>query len=166
MSSQTTKLVKFSHDYLATLRSWFTDQAMLDKWAGPNFRFPHSAQSFTEDIKCQTLASYCLINEHNELLAFGQYYPRLGHCHLGRLVVNPKYRRKGLASILIKALAANGMAELQLSSLSLFVLTDNISALNAYQKLGFIKQDYPEPMPLANCVYMVLPTPQWLDNDK
>ncbi|GLX77044.1 hypothetical protein tinsulaeT_03840 [Thalassotalea insulae] len=159
-----TKLNEFSLNYLAELRSWFNEQTELDKWAGPNFRFPHTAQSFAQDLNTETLASYCLVNENDELLAFGQYYQRLTCCHLGRLVVNPKYRGKGLASTLIKALAKKGMQQLKLSSLSLFVLADNLTALNAYKKIGFIEQDYPEPLPLENCLYMVLPMPTWLNS--
>ena len=149
-------LVNFSLEYLAELRSWFQNKSELDKWAGPNFRYPHNEQSFGEDLNHQQLASYCLVNEHQELLAFGQYYQRLGHCHLGRLVVNPKYRGLGLAKTLIKALAQKGTKQLGLNSLSLFVLADNRPALSVYQKLGFIETRYPEQIPLANCRYMVL----------
>ncbi len=154
--TQQIELIKFSLNYIAELRSWFSNKAELDIWAGPNFSYPHNEQTFIEDTKCQEIASYCLVDQSKNLLAFGQYYQRLAHCHLGRLVVNPHYRGQGLAKTLIEELSVKGMDELKLSSLSLFVIANNLPALTAYKKLGFIEQAYPEVLPIENCLYMVL----------
>ncbi|MGY8898864.1 MAG: GNAT family N-acetyltransferase [Paraglaciecola sp.] len=80
---------------------------------------------------------------------------RENRCHLGRLVVNPAHRGQGIAATLIANLAVKGKKELKVTSCSLFVFSDNISAISAYQKLGFVKTQYPTDMPLADCIYMV-----------
>ncbi|MGB0495041.1 MAG: GNAT family N-acetyltransferase, partial [Kangiellaceae bacterium] len=89
------------------------------------------------------------------LLAFGQYYLRLGRCHLGRLVVNPELRGQGIAYHLINQLSEIGMSDLNTNSCSLFVFERNKNAIQAYAKLGFSVADYPEKMIMENCLYMV-----------
>ena len=101
------------------------------------------------------LHSYSLIAGANTVLAFAQYYLREGKCHLGRLVVNPAFRRQGLITELICRLCELGKAEFAVDTCSLFVFTYNTWALNAYQKLGFQVADYPEDIPLENCVYII-----------
>lgn len=145
----------FTHQDIKTLRSWFKHKADIDKWAGPNFRFPHSIKSFGEDVNFKQLASYCLRNKNMDMVAFGQFYQRLNHCHLGRLVVNPRFRGQGIATRLISELSQIGLRSLGLTSLSLFVLADNQAALKLYKKLGFIEKTYPEQLPIDNCLYLV-----------
>jgi len=158
-------LLPFTLSYIEELRSWFNNKSELDKWAGPNFRFPHTTETFSHDMRHQELASFCLFDAQQAFVAFGQYYQRLNCCHLGRLVVNPNHRGKGIAKVLIEQLSTLGIKTLSLSDLqlktqpikniSLFVLADNAPALTLYQKLGFKAQNYPEVMPLDNCLYMV-----------
>lgn len=134
---------------------WFTSESELSEWSGPNFRFPFNLKTFKEDLKLDSINSYFLIDKNTSVVAFGQYYQRLGKCHLGRLVVNPEYRGKGYAAILISELIEVGLKELNVKDSSLFVLKDNKSAIIAYEKQGFIKAIYPEKMPLKDCYYMV-----------
>ena len=137
--------------------SWFPDRASLQSWSGPNFRYPFTQLSFKQDLKLDTLHSKALLGAAEHLLAFGQFYQRLGRCHLGRLVVNPDNRGQGLIGELIEQLIAIGVPALNADSSSLFVLKDNQSALLAYRKSGFVEHVYPEPMELDNCLYMVRP---------
>lgn len=71
------------------LMSWFSTEEELSIWSGPGFRYPFDLSSFKEDLKLDSLKSFSFVSHERKLLAFGQYYPRLGKCHLGRLVVNP-----------------------------------------------------------------------------
>ena len=88
------------------------------------------------------------------MLGFGQYYLREGRCHLGRLVIAPSERGKGLAKVLINLLGEQGKQQLNCDSLSLFVYSHNTLAKIAYEKLGFIQTQYPSDMPLDGCIYM------------
>ena len=149
------KLVKANDTHLTELMGWFEDEAQLVMWSGPGFRYPYDVVTFKQDLKLTTLPSFSLLSPQGALLAFGQYYLRENRCHLGRLVVNPANRGQGIAATLIANLAAKGKKELKVNSCSLFVFSDNISAIRAYQKLGFVKTQYPTDMPLAGCIYMV-----------
>jgi len=148
-------LIEPQENHLIELMSWFNNAQELENWSGPNFRYPYNFSSFIDDLKLSTLNSFVLVSKQSEFLAFGQYYQRLGRCHLGRLIVNPKCRGKGLALELMRHLCELGLNDLELNECSLFVLTHNKSAIKAYEKFGFSFTDYPEEMPLANCLYMV-----------
>ena len=135
--------------------SWFESEQKLIIWSGLNFRYPFDQSTFTEDLNLDSLDSFVLISDDFQLLAFGQCYLRLGRCHLGRLVVSPKQRGKGLVSNLISLLSNFGMNKFNVDACSLFVLEENIPAIKAYEKIGFITTDYPDVNPLDNCLYMV-----------
>ncbi|AWB58519.1 GNAT family N-acetyltransferase [Colwellia sp. Arc7-D] len=141
---------------LVELMTWFSTQAELDIWSGPEFRFPFDLEQFKCDLKLSTLASFSLLSAQSELLGFGQYYLRSGRCHLARLVINPHLRGQGVARHLIAQLMAKGTADLKTNACSLFVLEHNHSAIKSYQKLGFSFACYPENIPLENVLYMIL----------
>lgn len=145
--------------HLKQMMTWFDSEKALQDWGGPFFRYPFDKESFAEDLNLDAIKSYSLVSEQGELLAFGQYYQRIGRCHLGRLVVNPAHRGKGLVAILIRKLTQLGLAELKVPDCSLFVYLDNHSAISAYQKLGFEFAEYPEEIALKHCGYMIASAP-------
>lgn len=149
------RLTQPSDENFIELMSWFSSEDELSIWSGPNFRYPFDLSTFMSDLNLNDLKSFSLISSEGDLLAFGQYYLRLGKCHLGRLIVNPRRRGKGIASHLISQLSILGKSDLNTESCSLFVLGHNKSAIQAYTKLGFSMADYPEKIPLENCFYMV-----------
>ena len=142
----------------AGLMAWFDSEASLRAWGGPNMRYPMVLAHFLEDIRITTLTSYHLLDSAGELVAFGQYYLREGRCHLGRLAVSPQHRRQGHAQQLIAQLVERGCAELQTSEVSLFVMADNLPAVNCYLGLGFVEASYPSgDIGIDNCLYLVAP---------
>lgn len=149
------KLIQPLESHLIEMMNWFSREQELTDWSGPNFRYPFNLLTFVEDLKLSTLSSFVLVSNKSELLAFGQYYERLNRCHLGRLIVNPKFRGQGVASELIHRLYTLGIKELNVKESSLFVLAHNESAIKAYEKIGFVFTSYPEKIPLENCLYMV-----------
>ncbi|WP_159820072.1 GNAT family N-acetyltransferase [Colwellia sp. 20A7] len=149
------KLTVPTDQQLVELMSWFSSEEQLTVWSGPNFSYPFDLKSFKRDLKLNMLSSFSMVSSEGDLLAFGQYYLRLGKCHLGRLVVNPHSRGKGVVASLIGQLSVLGKSDLNTQSCSLFVLDHNKSAIKAYTKLGFCITDYPEKIALENCLYMV-----------
>lgn len=140
------------------LLSWFNNQHDITYWGGPGLTFPVGLKPFIRQIKFHELPSFSLVDRQGNFLAFGQFYRRLNRNHLGRLAVNPNHRGKGLGKklvveLIVKACHLQGQAQT-----SLFVMRDNVPAISLYQSLGFVEQNYPEPLTgvLANCAYMVL----------
>lgn len=149
------QLIEPMEHHLIEMMSWFPNAQEVADWSGPNFRYPFNLASFADDLKLSTLNSFALVSAESEFLAFGQYYQRLGKCHLGRLVVHPKRRGKGIALELIRQLCESGLSEFDMKEYSLFVLEHNKNAIKAYEKFGFTFAEYPEKIPLDNCLYMV-----------
>ena len=96
------------------------------------------------------------VGEDGRLLGFGQFYQKLGRCHLARLVINPDFRGHGLGEEFVAALMKHGSEDLRAGEFSLYVMTANKPALNCYRSLGFELADYPDgDARLENCVFMI-----------
>lgn len=125
------------------LKSWFPDQASSYFWCGPGLRFPHTHDSFLEDIHWEKMPSYSLIDDDGAFAGFGQYYEKAGRCHLARLAISPYLRGRGHGQRFIARLMAVGMQDLDKNTCSLFVVRSNVKALQCYTALGFNKEAYP-----------------------
>jgi ribosomal protein S18 acetylase RimI-like enzyme len=148
----------FDQSQLQELMSWFPDRASCRTWGGPAFRHPFTAETFREDAKLDSLPSWALVMPDGSLGAFGQFYLRLGRCHLSRLAVAPALRNRGIGATLVRELCRLGAAELGVDTFSLFVLPGNERAERLYRRLGFTPLPYPEPAPeFDGCTYMVAP---------
>jgi ribosomal protein S18 acetylase RimI-like enzyme len=149
-------LVSTTRAHLHRMMDWFVDRDSCAVWS-PNLRFPFNEETFAADTMWETLPSYSLVNPDGELLGFGQYYDRLGRCHLGRLVIAPAHRGKGLGAHLIRSLVARGAPLLGASECSLFVSHFNPAAARLYARLGFTVTPYPDGAPIPDCDYMIAP---------
>ena len=149
------KLIAVTHAHILKMMSWFSSASEISDWAGPDFTYPFDSKSFHADLKVSDISSFSLLTDNDQLLGFGQYYSRLGKCHLGRLVIAPNLRGQGISAQLILRIAEHGMKTLQVDCCSLFVLQHNQTAIRAYQKLGFTITTYPQQLPMHDCLYMV-----------
>jgi ribosomal protein S18 acetylase RimI-like enzyme len=145
---------RFDPARLPELMTWFPEAEELRIWGGPEFRHPFTPETFREDSKIDSIASWSLVSDDGELAAFGQCYLRIERCHFGRVGVSPHRRGGGLGTRLFREMAAWGLAEFGDRQLSLFVLKGNEAAYRLYLRLGFRVVPYPEPfMPTAH--YMI-----------
>lgn len=157
-------LVRATDTQVLQLMPWFPDRASCQIWGGSQFRFPFTEITFLQDTRSHALPSFALVAPDERLLGFGQYYLRAGRCHLGRLVVSPEDRGKGLGRRLISGLVELGVQQLQVGECSLFVAPDNLPAIRLYQDLGFVQIAYPEDdLSLLPYIYMVVPAAELLD---
>ncbi len=148
------RLATLSNAHIDALMQWFPDAASVAVWS-PSNTFPFTGRErFILESKLDEISSWMLVDDADTPLAFGQYYARLGCCHLGRLVVAPARRGEGLGAELIQLLMARGTEELGLGRCSLFVLEHNTVARRLYARLGFVETHYPEALPLPNCLYL------------
>ena len=150
-------LEPFDPASLSQLMQWFPDAQSLAVWGGPQFRWPFAPDTFRADAGIDSASSWRVLDEAAQrLLAFGQYYDRIGRCHLARLAVAPGMRGRGVGTYLIRQLCRRGAAELGPREYSLFVLVRNEQATLLYRRLGFEPATYPAPMPISEPVlYMV-----------
>lgn len=144
------------NDHMSEMLNWFKSEDEIADWSGVRTSFPEDLETFKELLNLESSNSYVFLSDEYELLGFGQFYPKFGKCHLARLVVNPKFRGKGLISQLIDQLAERGRRELGMTELSLFVYPHNRSAIKSYLKLGFIKSESPENSESEEHLYLVM----------
>lgn len=158
ISGESFEFVVSSVQHKLAVKTWFNSNAEIYTWGGPNMVYPMADDIFQALLSAPHLSSYSLLNDEQQLLAFGQHYMRLGRHHLGRLAVNPGVRGRGLAKVLIEQLLSKAKNTESAIGASLFVFADNQVALQCYQSLGFQAVPYPEVMPgnMQNCLYMVL----------
>ena len=139
--------------------TWFPDAASVDRWGGPEFRFPFTRQSFIEDCRVDVMESYALGHPDGQLAAFGQSYERAGRGHLARLIVNPILRRQGAGKRLIEMIIASLEQGQAYDEYSLFVYRQNTPAYQCYLSLGFAVTDYPEDASMADkCFFLTRTT--------
>lgn len=153
-------IVTATRDDAREVMTWFPDAESVMLWGSPFTRFPLREETFFIDTDWDRIASRVARDDDGNLLAFGQFYPKLGRCHLARLVVNPAFRRRGYGLRFIEALMRHGGDALETNAFSLYVMTANKPAWHCYKALGFDMQPYPHNDPhLDNCVFMVAERP-------
>jgi len=158
MAHKTTRLVPATRDHLREMMAWFPDAESCQVWGGTEFRHPFTEETFVADTRCDALPTYSLVGEAGELLGFGQYYDRVGRCHLGRLVISPGHRGRGLGTRLIEKLIELGAPALRADECSLFVGRTNPAAARLYERLGFTIAPYPDDSIARSGVdYMIAP---------
>lgn len=75
-------------------------------------------------------------------LGFGQYWQTTpGSTHLGRIIVSPQARGRGLGRVLMTALCAEAVRRTAAMQLTLKVYRDNQAAVALYRDLGFVASE-------------------------
>lgn len=136
------------------LTSWITDAEACVHWAGPGINFPLSAEDLPVLLDEQDSRSYSLTDADDELMGFGQFWPRDSKTvHLGRIIINPLFRGQGLGKAMLQLLIAEASQRHQPETFTLNVLRDNPRAKFLYRKMGFVPLEY-NSMP--DMVFMAL----------
>lgn len=149
-------IIKADSEHAREIMGWFPDKQSVILWGSPYTRYPLTEETFFEDIYWSRINSVVALTDNGQLLGFGQFYLKLGRCHLARLVINPEFRGQGLGATFIAALMSYGAERLDTHEFSLYVMTVNKPAIAVYKKLGFNLADYPHGDPkLENCVFMI-----------
>lgn len=129
--------------HIRELMTWFPDEASVRIWGGPVFRYPFDESSFLADIHWGRMATYVIVGEGGEMVAFGQLYEKVQRAHLARLVVSPEQRGKGCGRLLVSKLIEVAGKLFPGADQSLYVIRDNHRALRCYQGLGFAEAAAP-----------------------
>ncbi|MDZ7870028.1 MAG: GNAT family N-acetyltransferase [Rheinheimera sp.] len=128
-----------------SLADQFNSAAALTQWGGEGFRFPSRRTEFLQRLQLPDTQSYVLLDDQDNLLAFGQICDRFDRLHLARLLVLPAYRGQRLSEQLICALLSAGLQFWPTREASLYVFRDNQPALRSYLRLGFTEAPQPGP---------------------
>lgn len=126
-------------DY-AEIVSWIPDAEAARRWAGPLLTFPFSAADLPAALAapgCEA-SSYCLSDVDQRPLGFGQHWIfQPGAVHLGRIIVSPDARGRGVGRVLCEQLLTAAVQSSQAKAVTLRVYRDNAAAVALYASLGF-----------------------------
>jgi ribosomal protein S18 acetylase RimI-like enzyme len=128
-------------DY-AAIASWIPDAAAGLRWAGPRLPFP-----FTPSDLPALLAvpgggefSYSMIDSSANPCGFGQHWVlQHGAVHLGRIIVAPNARGRGLGRVLCQQLISASLHSTSATAVTLRAYRDNLVAVGLYSSLGFVE---------------------------
>lgn len=102
------------------------------------FITPWSYESLYKELK-NKFAHYLVIEINGNIVGYGGMWIYLGEAHVTNIAVEPEFRRRGLARILMQSMMKLA-AENKASCMSLEVRERNIAAQALYKSLGFKKE--------------------------
>ncbi|MEC4576311.1 GNAT family N-acetyltransferase [Streptomyces virginiae] len=117
----------------ATLRGWLSGPTDLMTWAGPNFRWPLDDAQLTAYAAEPGRRTWTGVSPDGTPLG----HVSLADGRLGRVLIAPGARGRGLGERLVSLAVRVGFDELDLPEIGLGVWTHNTAALRIYEKLGF-----------------------------
>jgi ribosomal protein S18 acetylase RimI-like enzyme len=153
-------LVRSKAQHYAPLLSWVKDDFVFVQWAGPSLERPSSASVLETSLQIGNYQSFSLVTtqqKQDQLLGFGQIQIWSSRAHLGRLIIAPEHRKKGLSYVLVNRLIQEAARQQPIQSVSLFVYDNNIAAKTSYDNLGFVPAPYPPSIAqVPDCTFMTL----------
>jgi ribosomal-protein-alanine N-acetyltransferase len=124
--------------HYATIADWLDSAEATQRWAGPGVPFPLSPERFAQVLELAVRPGWAMLDEKDLCVGFGQYWMTdTGTAHLGRIIVSPLARGRGLGRLLMQALSAQAQREDGIQRLTLRVYRDNTAAVALYRDLGF-----------------------------
>ncbi len=136
-------LEPFEASHFSTLASWFESERDVVQWGGPAVHHPLDAaqlQTMLPDTAARPSHLAWMAVAHHAYVGHAQVIsldPRTGVARLGRIVIAPEHRGRGLVDPMLGLVIAEAFAEPSTTRVDLGVYTWNITAIKAYQRLGF-----------------------------
>ena len=125
-------------DYEA-LASWVPDAVACLRWAGPRILFPFPVSELPDLLVVPGGTSYFLAEGCGVPCGFGQHWVIVaGSVHLGRIIVSPAARGKGVGRALCELLIGEAVRCTGANAITLRVYRDNAVAVSLYSSLGFL----------------------------
>lgn len=117
------------------------DLPMVMEIERASFADPWSEKSFLQDITDNPYSLYLTASLGRDLLGYIGGWIMKNRLHITNLAIDKKYRRKGVATSLIKELI--NISYLQgINKITLEVRVSNQAAIKLYKKLGFERVGY------------------------
>ncbi len=142
MSVMKPSLCPVQRPHYATIADWLDSAEATQRWAGPGVPFPLPSERFAQVLELGLRPGWALLDEQGQCLGFGQYW-MTDACtaHLGRIIVSPLARGRGLGRLLMQSLGEQALREDGMQRLTLRVYRDNAAAVALYRDLGFQQVD-------------------------
>jgi ribosomal-protein-alanine N-acetyltransferase len=131
-------LVPASTNHLRSVLNWINTPEQLRMWGGATLTFPPQVERLWQEIRADEQTTFTLIDASGNMAGFGQTLFREPHTiHLGRIIISPILRGRGLGRILVEKLIEAGEANFHPAEFTLNVYRNNDSAVGLYRSMGF-----------------------------
>jgi len=118
--------------------SWIETPEQLKLWGGSALSFPPEMERSWREIEARDDKSFVLVDADGQLVGFGQTLSRAANVvHLGRIIVSPIFRGKGLGRLLCEQLIEVANERPRPDQITLNVFRNNAAALSLYAAIGF-----------------------------
>ena len=115
---------------------WVEDAQALYLFSGPRLTWPLTAEQLQDMLATEGLTAWVVVSRTGELVAHFDLTIDVTLARLGRVIVNPELRGRGLASRVVD-LAVTQAQRLGAEVVRLNVITTNESAIRAYRRASF-----------------------------
>lgn len=132
------------------------DISELARIEAESFSMPWSAQDF-KDLLSRSYCHYLVAVADGRVAGCCGFTNACGVANVDNVVVAPRFRGRGIAQQLLKALIDTGEAE-QVEAFTLEVRVSNRPAIHIYEKFGFVSEGirpgfYEKPVEDANIMW-------------
>ena len=134
------RIIPFTKNHYQTLINWVKEPETLFLFAGIGFAYPLTPEQLDQYIAdYPDRKLYLGIDDDQMPCAYGEIIPQGEHsARLGHLIVGESQNRgKGVGQLFIKTLNEFAVHQFQIKDMDLFVIEDNMPAINCYLKSGF-----------------------------
>lgn len=132
------RLEEFTSQDFDELISWNNSKEELIQFAGQIFTFPLTKEQLHKYIDEPGVNAYkVLYNNCNIPIGHGEINLSGSNPRLCRIILNPKYRGKGLGQLIIRELLKVAFNKYAADRVELNVFDWNLSAIKCYEKVGF-----------------------------
>ncbi|MCS4242431.1 RimJ/RimL family protein N-acetyltransferase [Rhizobium sp. BIGb0125] len=140
-------LIDFEPAHFPVLRSWLSSERELVQWGGPDLTFPVSDEQL-EQMRAEASGTppkrlcWMAVDADQALAGHIQLAMdwRHGVARIGRVIIAPDHRGKGLAGPLLQAVLERAFSYPEIERVELNVYTWNTPAMRTYAKVGFVPE--------------------------
>lgn len=100
------------------------------------FSVPWSKEAFHKEITENKLAHYLVIEEADEIIAYGGVWYIYDEGHITNIAVHPNHRKKGFGKDLVQAMMDQAKTD-EIHHMTLEVRVSNQPAITLYERIGF-----------------------------
>ncbi|MCB2106529.1 MAG: GNAT family N-acetyltransferase [Rhodobacteraceae bacterium] len=138
------RLEPFTADDIGRLIEWIPDATALLQWAGPTLSWPLTPEQLARDVAALRpdgpYMMFKAIDEAGEVVGHIEI-KSIDRTHanamLGRILVAPLARGRGLSAPITRAALAVCFDQLKLHRVGLRVFAHNTAAIKSYRRVGF-----------------------------
>lgn len=139
------ELIPLKLKHIPKIISWVKTEADMVQWAGLAFTWPVSQRQFRQHLQAAkqempSLYPFTLDKTSNVIgyCEISDYRRQSNSAMLSRVIIEPRYRRKGYGKGLVKRAVEYAFRTLELNRLALGVFDFNNAAINCYNNSGFV----------------------------